>query len=918
MERKILVTGIILAICISVIIGVIFIYSGAKSNANPIKVIPQDAAYVVRLNGLKIAEVLRNEKTTVWHDLKKLELFKTIDSEIEILDSLIKKNEKLSVTPENSPIYVSGHYSGGKNINHLILFGVPANFNERDVNAILSKQTAGNISNFSERKYEGKTIFSVSLSSKRILYLTISNGVLVYSSSPVLIEDAIRQSTLNLSLLDNAEFSEMINATGKHKLANLFIDFTQIGKLTSLIGKVNYSDNFKSFKQFGDWCEFDLNIKGDLLFFNGFSPRPDNEVTLLSTIAVDKPVRLNIDQILPASTSAFLAFGVSSPTKSYIAYLNYLKEIGKYSRYKANLENMNSKYGIEFDKFFLGLLDDEIAISFNENVDNESHAHFIALKCKSGSDAENQLIELTEKIQQVNNAAKTQNYSPDETIHFNIHKLPIYPLFGRLLGDFFNVFEECYLTVVDNYLIVTGNFDDATRFIHSYMLQKTLANEEVYRDFAENISMKSYALGYFDLTGSSGFFSRFLKEEFLKNWERNKQIFNNSKSIGFQISEVSGMPYFNILLKRYGSYRGKPKTVWESLLDTTMSLKPSFVVNHYNKQNEIFIQDDKNKVYLINQTGRVLWKFLLSEKINSEIYQIDYYKNGKLQILFSTENYIHLIDRNGNYVEQYPVQLRSAATAGLSLFDYDKNRNYRIFIPCEDKNVYAFSVEGKLLSGWGFTGSDHPVEHSIKQFRVAGKDFIVFSDKAKTYILDRKGNDRVLVKNNFAVSQNNTFYLHNSNDVSSSFLITTNRNGKIVKVFFDGNTEVFDLGRLTPQHFFDYKDVNADGKSDYVLLDDNKLMVFDNAGKSIFSKEIDATITHRPVYYHFSHNNRKIGLVSEEDEKIFLINNNGEIYKNFPLEGRTLFSIGYFDLTSSRFNLIVGGRNNFLYNYAVE
>jgi hypothetical protein len=86
----------------------------------------------------------------------------------------------------------------------------------------------------------------------------------------------------------------------------------------------------------------------------------------------------------------------------------------------------------------------------------------------------------------------------------------------------------------------------------------------------------------------------------------------------------------------------------------------------------------------------------------------------------------------------------------------------------------------------------------------------------------------------------------------------------------------------------------------------------------LFKKDMKVPITQKPVYYHFSHNNRKIGLVSEEEEQIFLINNNGDMYKNFPLEGKTLFSIGYFDLTSSRFNLIVGGRNNFLYNYAVE
>ena len=287
-------------------------------------------------------------------------------------------------------------------------------------------------------------------------------------------------------------------------------------------------------------------------------------------------------------------------------------------------------------------------------------------------------------------------------------------------------------------------------------------------------------------------------------------------------------------------------------------------------------------------------------------------------MLFSTENYIHLIDRNGNYVENYPVRLRSKSTAGIALFDYDKNRNYRFFIPCEDKKVYAYSKEGTLLSGWGFPGSDHIVRQTISHFRVQDKDFIVFADANKTYILDRKGNERVIVKTTFSKSANNHFYLHNTNNAATSYLLTTNTDGKLAKIYFDGNIELLDLGDFSTGHYFDYKDINSNGKGDYIFLDNNKLNVFDNNGKTIFEKKIESNISSRPVYYHFSHTNRKIGLVSKTEEKIYLINNNGEIYKNFPLEGKTLFSIGYFDLTSSRFNLIVGGRNNFLYNYAVE
>ena len=64
---------------------------------------------------------------------------------------------------------------------------------------------------------------------------------------------------------------------------------------------------------------------------------------------------------------------------------------------------------------------------------------------------------------------------------------------------------------------------------------------------------------------------------------------------------------------------------------------------------------------------------------------IDYFRNGKYQLLFSGRNYLHLLDRNGNYVERYPVKLRSPATNALALFDYDNNRNYRLMRGRQDR-----------------------------------------------------------------------------------------------------------------------------------------------------------------------------------------------------------------------------------------
>ena len=143
-----------------------------------------------------------------------------------------------------------------------------------------------------------------------------------------------------------------------------------------------------------------------------------------------------------------------------------------------------------------------------------------------------------------------------------------------------------------------------------------------------------------------------------------------------QYSTEGRLFYQSVSCKYTSQIKEKALTVWESLLDSMAVIKPVLVVNHNTSEKEIFVQDAANRIYLINSTGRILWKQRMEGPILGSLQQVDFYKNGKLQYLFNTAEKIHLIDRNGNYVERYPISLRSDATNPLALFDYDKNRDY--------------------------------------------------------------------------------------------------------------------------------------------------------------------------------------------------------------------------------------------------
>ena len=145
----------------------------------------------------------------------------------------------------------------------------------------------------------------------------------------------------------------------------------------------------------------------------------------------------------------------------------------------------------------------------------------------------------------------------------------------------------------------------------------------------------------------------------------------------------------------------------------------------------------------------------LEGPILGNLYQVDFYKNGKLQYLFNTSEKIHLIDRNGNYVERYPISLRSNATNPIALFDYDKNKDYRMCIAGEDRKVYIYDIEGNVLSGWKFGKTESMVSGRIQHFRINDRDYITISDNNRTYFLDRRGKERIKVKDQVVISPQN-------------------------------------------------------------------------------------------------------------------------------------------------------------------
>jgi len=887
-----------------------------------LRAMPVDAALLVK--GGSIADVFGSVRrdNPIWNELTTLPVMKKFERQLNDLDSLARSYTGLLPLYREQECLIGIFPIISGKAEFLLVTGVPGKNRRRSLPDLLGA-LADSIQ-IESRPYENTRIYHVAFSESKApadYHFSLMNGYFLMSRSAVMVEKAIRQLDLPEGIEETEGFREVWKTAGENVDANVFIHLNRFISLASALLNQDYLKKTGSLGSIGNWAELDVNVKEEALLFNGFSHTDDSSAHLLNLFRGQSPREREIEQVLPANTVWFASLALEDLDQYYLRLDKYLKHKGAYRSMENRRQQVRVKTGMDIRALLSGIFNGEAALVVTDSRNLGPRGNqFVAISAKSDQMARGQVeafVESYGKKMGVPAGQFRQRIRIDPETEFDAWELPFSDLPSLMLGDLFSGGEYRFVTVIKNHLVFGQSTEALSRFVHQNILGRILKNDLMYADFTEYLSSRSHFHFFVNLPRVIETLPEFFAPGVCSTLEANREIFQKLQGFAFQFSAGGSMVYNNLFLKYSPVYREITGTVWESLLDTAVRMKPQLVLNHYTANREVLVQDVSYNLYLLNEAGRILWKLPMREPIMGEVFQIDYYGNGKLQYLFNTRHQLHLIDRNGNYVERYPVHLRSPATAPMALFDYENNGNYRIFVASEDRNIYVYSKEGNLVSGWEAEKTEHVVQVPPQHFRLGTRDYIVFHDTYRTYILDRRGKPRVVPDEQFPHSPLNHFKLDAGGNRPAS-LVTTGINGRVYRLYFDGKVESLQPDTFSQDHYFEYADLDGNGRKEYIFLDGKRLRVF-NADQSMrFQMDFEAPAFPAAHIYEFSRRDRKIGVVVPSLNRIYLINQDGNLYMGFPLAGSSPFTIGKLRESSSRFNLIVGGRDNFLLNYSVQ
>ena len=655
-------------------------------------------------------------------------------------------------------------------------------------------------------EYQNNKIF-IDTSKTKDIYKAVLGNYIISSSEDIVLENIIRNHDLTNPKIDS-DFLKIIKVADTNDPFNIFINSKNLNLLKNTISSLSFFKNLKN-----SWISYDFKYSLEEIKMIGATRINDSINSKISILRNISPSKIKTDKIIPNSFSSFFSFTISDSERFIFNFKNYLKADD------LSTENIN------FESF--NLIDE---ISFVEDQEK-----FLILGISNTEQLENYF-----KLNDIDNLK-------------DIKKINLGLDIKTLINNFDEKTSFVYAALIDNSLVITQSVSQIKKIINSKAIKDNLSSNSKYLNYKNQKSTKH---SFFWVNNNS-----------------NSKDSNDYPFIGFSgvINENIALLDFDYSKLNQSKETNDIFTEFFLTFENEINSDPIWLKNHLNNQYDFAFQDSENHLYYYSNKGKQYWKKKIPKKIIGDINQIDIYKNGRLQIIFRTEDRLYVLDRNGKEVKELSFEIDSGENnIPISIFDYEKNRNYR-FLVTNDSTIEMFDSRGKKVSGFKPDTFESSIIKSPVHIRINGKDFILVQlENGELKILDRRGRDRINVDEKIQFSENSIYSYMKT-------FTTTDNQGYLVQIDLDGKISKKNLN-ITSDNLIDVKNDNL------VYISENILSI----------KGININLPYgrysKPKIFNES-SRMLIGISDFSENNIYLYEDNGELIKGFPLKGNSIIDI---------------------------
>ena len=671
-----------------------------------------------------------------------------------------------------------------------------------------------------------------------------------------LLEKSLNLKFENIDLLEpQGELIYSFHKTGKNNLNSVVIQQDFDYKIKDSLVRDTISYNGQNIYLFKD--DFYLSKIDNYLYFS-------KEKLLIENIIRNATFSKNIDYLNFKKTHSSKTKNISINISEKYEELNFNsknEDISKYSKWiQYELDTKNDNINI------LGVFQKEDNKPVNILLDiKKSKSNILKLVPNNFSE----FTRLSFQSETVEN-----NFNNEQTkLSANEKKL----------NSFFKSVNELGLITVNNESLLILNFEEAS-LNESFNDKKLISKYRGQSIFdATNIKLSSFDIIDFNLTTNYNFFTVLNEsvifandisviQNMLLNYNNKSLIINNPSFLNFLKSIPLGENNFKSIFTTTKFDTKTPRKlnlIFSKKIDNKIIFDPKFIYNYKSGKKNIILQDSDYNLIVMDMNGKETLRQKLNSKIISDIFQVDLYKNNRLQYSFLTEDEFLILDINGKLVKKISHN-KSSSEKFLSVFDYDNTRNYR-FVIQDGKSLKMLDSKLNTVKGFKRNKLNSDIKFPIKHLRILNKDYLLLVTKNnKPLILDRRGNIRIKLPENFTTSTNH-FY---ENDGG---IITINDLNQLVRIELNG--------KISTKQLPDQKNMIHSNKNNLIVLSNGNITINNTDYKIPFGDFDDLNIkgSKNNTYFHFRDVNEK---------KSYLYNSNGMI-SGFPIYSTSTFEFSF-------------------------
>ncbi|NJN28384.1 MAG: hypothetical protein HC819_21630 [Cyclobacteriaceae bacterium] len=846
------------------------------------KVVPSSAIIAYENNSL-VEDWNTIVDKSIWKTLRKMPYFHAWEQNLANADSISGKDGTLDKLFRNRAFIISAHITSAKEFDFLFSLDLNDPPGKSTFSKLIDSMLGNHSLSSKSRNYQGLELNElVDKTSKSTFTYFIHENIVVGSFTPFLVEDVVR----NVSEGYNDTFKSQIPALEaisklENDEGNIYIDFAKLPDLIS--GFVNSdSKGTVGMDHFSGDTYLDIKMTDHELLLNGVSTVDlTSSRSYIGTFRNQNPTRIRVTDLLPNATALLY----------HVTFSDFEEWQNQLTRYWSAVDTAQFRKSQDFiDRYDMKLdwVGHEAANAVLEthNRENPDQLVFVAIEDKNLAFEE--MHRFANKLStEMGDSVYIELYNDQPIVQLPFREFP-----AMLVGNYFEGFENSYATIFDNYLVVGNSMQVVKQFYSDLENENNWGKSVRQSNFLENtLSEASFSL-MINTSLAWPMLMRKLNDKWggvFKNYEEPLKSFD---MMALQVSNLDQRFYTSVAIGHQEQIAAAPKSARLSKTQSIYTLspivtKPFIVKNHNNNKFEVLVQDSLNILYQISNEGEILWGDSLRQRIVSNIDQVDYFKNSKLQYLFATNSQIHLLDRNGDYLENYPLKMKKGIELQhLSVIDYDNSKRYRWLAADSQGNMYMYDKEGNNLEGWQPRTMDGPLAVAPFHLRVKGGDCIIaLQTNGVLNVMNRRGEMLPGFPFDLKAHGVKDLFVNIGNDFNSTQLVTVSEEGELIAINLKAKLvqreQLYKPG--SESKFWLVKD--ALNKTYLIARQEyNKISLLDRKGELFMEKDLISSGDLFVQYYNFSNDNQIIVVIDREQEFAFVYDRDFEPISFEPSE----------------------------------